>query len=102
MSTSFLQEFRFASTQAGISTQKLESSLMQFTKRIGEATNGTGAAASINKDLGIELIAADGSIRSTEAVLNDVADALARMDSQAERAAAATAQFATKRWCQGY
>lgn len=93
MTTDSLQELRFAASQAGVPTQKLEASLAQFTKRIGEAANGTGTAAATYRELGISVLNADGSFRSSESVLNDVADALAGMQSQSERAAVATALF---------
>lgn len=91
--TDALQELRFAASQTGVSTVKLETSLERFTKRIGEAATGMGAAASTYKRLGISVTEADGSLRSSESVLNEVAEALRDMDSQAEKAAATAALF---------
>lgn len=93
ITTDLLQELRFAASQTGVPIDKLETSLERFTKRIGEAASSTGAAAKTYQGLGVSVLEADGSLRDTGAVLNDVTDALAAMDSQAERAAAATALF---------
>ncbi len=93
ITTGLLQELRFAATQTGVSTDKLEVSLERFVRRMGDAANGTGAAASTYQRLGISVLEADGSMRDSGAVLNDVADALQGMGSQAERAAATTALF---------
>lgn len=93
ITTGLLQELRFAASQTGVPIEKLETSLERFTKRLGEAASGSGAAAKTYQGLGVSVLEADGSLRDTGAVLNDVADALAGMDSQAERAAATTALF---------
>lgn len=93
ITTGLLQELRFAATQTGVSTDKLEISLERFVRRMGDAANGTGAAATTYQRLGISVLEADGSIRDSGAVLNDVADALQGLGSQAERAAATTALF---------
>jgi len=93
ITTDLLQELRFAATQTGVSTDKLEISLERFVRRMGEAAVGTGAAAATYQRLGIAVLEADGSMRDSRAVLNDVANALESMESQAERAAVTTALF---------
>ncbi len=91
--TDALQELRFAASQTGVATLKLDTSLERFTKRIGEASAGMGAAASTYKRLGISVTEADGSLRTSESVLNEVANALQGMESQAEKAAVTAALF---------
>lgn len=86
-----LQELRFAATQNSISTEQLGSSMSTFVKRLSATANGSGAAVSTYARLGISLLEADGSLRESGTVLNDVADALKGMDSQVERAVASTA-----------
>lgn len=92
-STDSLQELRLAASLTGVSQEKLESSLERFTKRLGEAANGTGIAAKTYEQLGIRIKNTDGSIRDSNDVLNEVADAMQAMGTQAEKAAVAAALF---------
>jgi len=93
VTTDLLQELRFAASQTGVSTVKLETSLERMTKRIGEAATGVGAAATTYQRLGISVTNADGSLRTSEVILNDVANALQSVSSQAEKAAITAALF---------
>ena len=87
------QELVFTMNEAGVTTEQTTSSLERFTKRIGEAANGTGAAAKEYERLGISLTDSDGRIRASEDVLNDVSAAMANMDTAAQRSASAAALF---------
>ena len=88
-----LQQLRFAADLAGVGQEKLDSSLERFTKRIGEASQGTGEAKKALELLGVSFANADGKIRPTEAVLSAVADAMASVESPAQRAALAAQLF---------
>lgn len=88
-----LQKLRFAADLAGISQEKLDSSLERFTKRIGEASQGTGEAKKALEILGVSFTDANGKIRPTEAVLSAVADAMASVETPAQRAALAAQLF---------
>jgi hypothetical protein len=88
-----LQKLRFAADLAGVEQAKLDSSLERFTKRIGEAAQGTGDAKKALGFLGVAFTDAEGKIRPTEAVLSDVADAMASVESPAQRAALAAQLF---------
>jgi soluble cytochrome b562 len=88
-----LQKLRFAADLAGVGQEKLDSSLERFTKRIGEAAQGTGDAKKALGFLGVEFADAEGKIRPTEAVLSAVADAMASVESPAQRAALAAQLF---------
>ena len=82
-----LQQLRFAADLAGVGQEKLDSSLERFTKRIGEASQGTGEAKKALKGLAagevLEVIATDPSAvkdfdsfcRTTGNELMDTADA---------------------------
>jgi len=93
ITTNSLQELTFAASQTGVSQDKLESSMLRFSKRIAEAAKGTGAAKNTFKDLGIELRNADGSLKSVDAILDEVSNALNGMGSAAEKNAAMAALF---------
>ena len=87
------QELLFAGSQLGIQQQAMTSNLERFTKNIGEAANGTGAAAQMYERLGIDVVDANGRVRDSALVLRDVAEAMQRFETDAERSAAAAALF---------
>lgn len=93
MSTSMLQEMRFAATQTGASTEQLESAFGQFNKQLGAVSQRGSITGTAFERLGVSVLNADGSLRSSTDVLYDVADALQGIDSQAERASLTTALF---------
>ena len=86
VTTRTLQTFRYAGTQVNLTSEEVEKGLARLTRSIGE---GNKAFA----DLGIRLRNEDGSLRSTEAVLFDVADAIQGIDDPAKRAAVAVDIF---------
>ncbi|BCO32873.1 hypothetical protein TspCOW1_29760 [Thiohalobacter sp. COW1] len=90
----FLQEFRFAAEQSGVSLQGADDSLRRFGRRIGEfANSGGGPAAKALESLNIELRDAEGNLRSTEVIFNDVVRGLEGVESTAQRAALAAQLF---------
>jgi len=54
ITTDALQELRFVAEGAGVSQSKFTSSLERFSKRLGEAEMGTGAAKKALEEMGIE------------------------------------------------
>ena len=80
-----LQRFRLASELAGIETTALDMGLQRFTRRAGEAVNGTGEAKDALAKMGIQLTGMDGKIRSTRELLGDVAHAFTKVKDPAER-----------------
>jgi len=57
VSTDTLQELRFAADLAGVSTEQLDSALVAFSKRVGEARHGTGTLITILKKMDPALLA---------------------------------------------
>jgi len=80
-----LQKYRFAAERAGIETRTLDMSMQRFTRRLGEAQNGTGVLYKELTRLGIAVRNSDGSLRTSEAVLYDYADAIEAADGQSEK-----------------
>ncbi|MGM0912762.1 MAG: hypothetical protein ACQEWZ_00220 [Pseudomonadota bacterium] len=81
------QELRYAAERSGVSTQKFDSSLERFVKRLGEARQGSGAAAKAYEQLGIN---ADQLAQLTpDAALGVVADRLAQVESHTDKVALA-------------
>ena len=80
-----LQKYRFAAERAGIETRTLDMSMQRFTRRLGEAQNGTGVLYKELTALGIAVRDTNGDLRSTEDVLYDYAEAIKEADGQAEK-----------------
>lgn len=82
-----LQELRYAAEQSGVGVAELEGGLARFTKRLGLARRGTGAAAKAYKDLGLDLS------QTNNQVFRQVVETLASMESETDRLAMATRFF---------
>lgn len=87
-----LQELRFAADQMGISTQQLDDGMRRFTRRLGVALEG-GSFAKDFANLGVSIRDASGDARSSEDVFDDVARAMKKVETQAQRSAAAAQLF---------
>jgi hypothetical protein len=86
VTTDALQEYRFAGSQAGLSVEEVDQALSQFTRRIGEAAAGTKEQAAAFAQLGIAVRGSNGEVKETGELIPEVADAMARIESPAERA----------------
>ena len=85
LTTTALQTYRFAAEQSGMTTQTFEMAMQRFTRRASEAAVGTGEAKGALEQLGVALHDSSGKVRTSENMLNDVADALAKIPDQGER-----------------
>lgn len=88
-----LQELRFAAKLAGVEQNTFDASIERFVRRVGEAAQGNATYAKAFKDLGVEIRDGTGQVRTIEALLPDVADAFASIESQTERARLGFALF---------
>lgn len=91
LTTDALQEMRSVAESAGVSQGALDSSLERFSKRLGEAVNGTGAAKTALEGMG--LAATDLTAIPLDEAVELIADEMGKMESPTERAAAAAALF---------
>lgn len=80
-----LQELRFAAERSGVSAGTLDMAMQRLTRRLGEAAQGSGELKDTLIQYGIAVRDANGNMRSTEAVLGDLANAIQGADSDAER-----------------
>lgn len=87
VSSTALQEYRYAASQAGVSNEEMDTALSQLTKRIGEAAQGTKAQAEAFAKLGITVKDTNGNVLNAADAIPKIADALAKIKSPAERAA---------------
>lgn len=96
ISTSALQEYRYAATQTGLSQEELEKGLTQLTRRIGEAASGNKAQALAFSELGIAVKDAQGNVLNAADALPKLADALEKVQNPAQRSAIAAEFFGSK------
>jgi len=88
-----LQELRHAAELAGMSTLQLDTSLQRFSRRVGEAGNGTGVLAKDLEALGIKFKNQDGSMRNINAVFMDYMGAISGSANEQEKLRLAVAAF---------
>lgn len=93
LTVSQLQELRYAADLSGVSANALDTSMQRFSRRIGEAANGTGVLLKELDGLGISIRNNDGSIRSTNDIFNDYTSAIASATSEQEKLRLAVAAF---------
>ena len=85
-----LQAMDYAAPLIDVDAETIKSAMVKITKAMGDASDGSSAAAEKFQELGVSITnEADGSLRSAEEVFYDVVDALGEMDSGTERDAAA-------------
>jgi len=80
-----LQSLQFAAGQTGVSSDELNKSLERFSRSIGETAQGIGSAKEEFEQLGISVKNADGSLKPTTTLLNEVSDGLKDVSDPAER-----------------
>jgi hypothetical protein len=86
INSDMLQELSFAASQTGVNQEALNSSLMRFSRRVGEAQGGNAQYAKSFEDMGLKLTEANGKLKSSEEVFLDVADAIKANEDPAARA----------------
>jgi hypothetical protein len=85
VSTDYLQEFQFAAEQSGIGIDKAATGLQRFTRRLAQAQQGSGELLPTLKQMGVAMFDQAGAARSSEAIMDDFADALMSIkDPQAQ------------------
>ena len=94
LSTEMLSGLDTLARKSDTSIETLARGVATLSKGMADAAErGTGPVADGLRSLGISATEADGRLRSTDAVLADVTDALAGMENGAEKAAAAQRLF---------
>lgn len=88
-----LQKLKYAAEQSGASLENIENTAKKFNQQLGEISEGSKAgetAAAAFDKLGISIYDAEGKMRGTDELYNEVLAALADMPDSAERTAIAT------------
>jgi hypothetical protein len=85
------QELRFAAESAGVSNTAFTSSMERFSKRLGEAAQGTGAAVRALDEMNLSATAL--AELGVEGAFEVIADQIAAIEDPTQRAAQAAALF---------
>jgi hypothetical protein len=80
-----LQEYRFAAEQSGVNTRTFDLAIQRFSRRMGEAAQGTGEMLGVVRQYGIQMRDAQGRTRAMEDVLGDYADVIKNAESEQEQ-----------------
>lgn len=91
--TENLTQLEFAAKRSGVGVEGMRNSLGFLSRNLVEAQRGTGPAAEAFKRLGISTRNADGSLKSMEEILPDIADAFKRNKGQVTQTADAMGIF---------
>src|SRR5574344_387389 len=78
---------------SGMDTEKANSTLTIFSKKLEAAQGNAGKMADVSNELGTAVYNADGSIRPMNELLPEIADKFAGMEDGAEKTALACAYF---------
>jgi hypothetical protein len=93
ISVEALSTLRFAAQLSDVSLETLQKGIKGLSQNITEANTGVGDGAQVFEALGISVKNADGSMKSTEAVLLQVADVFANLEDGAVKTALAVKLF---------
>ncbi|MDB2704917.1 hypothetical protein N9Y67_00080 [Pseudomonadota bacterium] len=88
-----LQEWSFVAERAGVSQSILDSSMLAFTKRMGEAKAGTGALVTLLKKTSPAFLEQLKAAKSNEAAFALLVEGLRAMEDPQQKAALAAAAF---------
>lgn len=93
LNITWLQKYRYAANLSDVATGTFDMAMQRFTRRAAEAAAGTGVAKDALKRLGVELRDGQGKMKSSEKLLNEVADGMKKVEDPAVRVRLAFALF---------
>lgn len=91
-----LSKLQYAAELSDVSTELLQKGMVALSASVASAATGTGQSADLFRKLGIEVRNANGEIRPSSDVLNDLADIFAVMPDGLEKTALAADLFGRK------
>jgi t-SNARE complex subunit (syntaxin) len=80
-----LQTLQFAASQSGTGAEELKKGFERFTKSISEASTGVGTGIRAFDALGITLTNNDGTLKTSNDLLNEVANGFTQIENPADR-----------------
>ena len=87
--TADLQKYKYAADLVDVSVEDIAKSHVKLEKSMYSASNGSKAQSEAFKKLGVSVTNADGSLRSSDEVFQDVITSLGSMENETERDALA-------------
>ena len=93
MATKEFTRLAYAAEQNGVSVEVLNRAFVNLNKNLSLYATGNRTAMTAIKALGIEVRGQDGSMRRSEDIMMDIADAIGSISSPAERSAIAMQLF---------
>ena len=93
MQTEALSALRYAAEQSGVSFQQLEMGLARMQRSAKEAADGSAMYAEAYQQLGVSVTDVNGELKAGETLFREIAQALAAMPNDTERAALAMEIF---------
>lgn len=85
LSTEAVQRYQYACNMIGVSFDTVASSQAKMIRSMADVQSGSETAAATWNQLGIEVTAADGSLRSAEEVFHEVIDVLGQIENATQR-----------------
>lgn len=93
VTTTELQEYRYVASQTGVEQGEMDKALQKLTRTVGEAAKGSGSGAKAFKELGINIRDANGNMKTAGQLIPEIAGALQKVPSEAEKARLQVALF---------
>jgi hypothetical protein len=93
MTTTALQELRFAADRSGVGVDTLRMSIGRLAVAMVGAKDGSGQQAELFKKMGINVVDANGKLKDTDEILMEIADSFHQMENGAEKIQLAKALF---------
>lgn len=93
LTTDALQELTFASGLAGVNQATLEGAIKRLSRGMLEASQGVAEYADTYKDLDIDVEDANGKLKASDVILEELADKLGAMEDGTKKTALAQELF---------
>lgn len=93
VTTEALTGLQYAAKLADVDNEALQASLVKLAKNMSAAADGSKSQQKAFEDLGIEVTNSNGTLRSVDSVLSDVAEKFSHLEDGAKKAALAQEIF---------
>lgn len=93
LATTAFSEIAYAARLSGVSTEQFSTSMARLNRNVSDTAAGTGEAREAFAALGIDVKAADGTLKNADTIMAEVADKFAAMEDGAGKSAIAVMMF---------
>ena len=88
-----LQSLRRSAELGGASVESLDNGMKRLSRNIYDASNGVGEAKKAFNDLGISVVDSNGKLKSSDDIINEIADSFSKMEDGTKKNAQAQLLF---------